>query len=322
MGQCSAEQIKTVWPAPPDAARFEHSRFVSKAEDLQIERRWWKKVWDFLAGNEPPALEAPMGLHIGDDGKIFVVDAGRQEIVVFDPLKQEEYIWEGYGEKHFASPIDLDTDGSGRLYVTDSLAQTLYVLSEKGKPLRTIGQFERPTGIAVDRANKRVYVVDTLKCTIEVFTLEGEHVKSIGTAGRGDGEFNRPTFIALGKDENLYVSDSMNHRVQVLDKEGNFLRTFGRLGDQIGHFASPRGIGLDGDGNIYVVDTLFHSLQIFSPKGELLLVIGRYGGGVGEFSSPKDIAIDPKGNLYIADFYNRRLQVLRKLPDPEKRELP
>lgn len=327
MAQSEVKQER-VWPLPPDTPRFVYERSVIKADDLQISRSVWRKIWDFLAGNEEQVLNVPFGLHVGNDGKLFVSDSGAPAVFIFDrqnngmKVIEGMEVIEGGGEQPFVSPIDLSTDGKGNLYVSDSGLAKVFVFDSKNRFVRTIGTEEilgRPTGIAVDPTENKLYVVDTLKSCIHLYSLEGSYLKTFGKEGNRQGEFNKPTYIAIGRNGDLYVVDTMNHRVQVLDKEGNFIRMFGQLGDQIGDFASPRGIALDEDQNIYVSDTLFNAVQIFNPQGELLLVIGEYGDKKGEFSAPKDLFMDKSGTLYIADALNSRIQMIKKLPNPDTR---
>lgn len=321
----SAAEIPIVWPSPPDPARFSYVKSVAGPDDMKIERSFFGKIWDFLAGNEPKVLQAPMGLHVSRKGVLYVTDSAQQSVFVFDPSENSMEVWEEYSDEKFGSLIDIVSDERGFVYVSDTAAKCVIVLNSKGKFIRKIGvesEMERPTGLAIDEKRERLYVTDTLKGQIEVFDLSGKHLQTIGKIGNEEGEFNRPTYIAVDGNGNLYVSDSMNHRIQIFDFSGKFLRTFGELGGSIGNFGSPRGIALDEEGNIYVTDSLLHAVQIFNSNGELLLVIGHYGMQEGEFSSPKDIAIDSKGMVYIADFYNMRVQILQKLPNPETRELP
>lgn len=320
------EGERILWPSPPDTARFEYAGSITKSDDLNITRGFLTKVWDFLAGNEPKILAAPFGVHIDKRGLVYVADGGNQALFVFDPVENEMRVIEGFGEHRFVSPVDVVTDDAGRIYVSDSALGKIAVFTSDGKFLYALGAGEikiaRPTGMAINNALKRIYISDTVAGVIMVFSLEGKFITSIGSEGSGEREFSRPTYLALDKSGNLYVADSMNHRIQVLDPEGRFLRSFGHLGNKIGNFGSPRGIALDKEGNIYIVDSLFHVVQIFNPIGELLLVIGHFGEGKGEFSSPKGIAMDGNDILYIADFYNMRIQKVKKLPNPETRELP
>ena len=50
-----------------------------------------------------------------------------------------------------------------------------------------------------------------------------------GTSGTGEGEFNRPSGVAVDQDGVIYVADWLNDRLQVFDPEGQFVTL--RTGD-------------------------------------------------------------------------------------------
>ncbi len=303
---------KPVWPQPPETARIAYEKSVTKAEDLEIEKGFFSKIWDFFAGSGDTVLVKPFGIHV-DDGKIYVTDTGLSTLFIFDTLNNSQFTIQGFKSEKFSSPIDVATDKKGNIYVTDSINRAVYIFNKRGIALRKIGSksgLQRPTGIAVDKERDILYVSDTLSSEIKRFSLKEKKIlPSLGSKGSGRGELNRPTFITLDKEGRLYVCDSMNFRIKVFGKDGKFSRAFGSLGNTIGNFSSPRGIAVDRDGNIYVTDTLFNAVQIFDPQGNLLLVFGSEGKGPGEFYGPEDIAISDDGKVYVTDSYNMRIEV-------------
>ena len=60
---------------------------------------------------------------------------------------------------------------------------------------------------------------------IQKFTADGEFLMAFGGSGRGEGEFNRPTGVAVDKDGVIYVTDYKNNRLQIFDADGNFVTT-------------------------------------------------------------------------------------------------
>ncbi len=58
---------------------------------------------------------------------------------------------------------------------------------------------------------------------VVVFDNDGTELKQWGRIGSDAGEFNRPTRIALDKDENVFILDRENNRVQQYDADGNYL---------------------------------------------------------------------------------------------------
>ncbi len=307
-----AASCNPVWPQPPETERIAYEKSIKSAEDLEIEKGFFAKIWDFFAGSEDTVLVKPFGIHV-DDGKLYVTDTGLSTLFVFDITNSKQFSIQGFKSEKFASPIDVATDRKGNIYITDSVRKSVYIFNKRGIALRKIGPesgMQRPTGIAVDKERDILYVSDTLSSEIKRFSLkEWKPLPPLGSKGSGSGELNRPTFITLDNDGSLYVCDSMNFRIKIFDKDGEFQRAFGNLGNTIGNFSSPRGVAVDKDGNIYVTDTLFNAIQIFDPQGNLLLVFGSEGKGPGEFYGPEDIAISKDGKAYVTDSYNMRIEV-------------
>jgi hypothetical protein len=76
------------------------------------------------------------------------------------------------------------------------------------------GQFNQPSGIAVDRSGN-VYVSDRGNHRVQVFTGSGEFITAWGTQGSEKGQLNKPAGIAVADRGSVYVSDRGNARIQV-----------------------------------------------------------------------------------------------------------
>ena len=303
-----------VWPQPPQKPRIAYVKSITKAEDLGIKKGFFARLWDFVAGREERKLLKPFGIH-HDGERLYVTDPGLKALVIFDK-KRGRADFVGRSEAlDFIMPVDVVTDEKGNIYVTDSMRAVVFKLDAKGKLLKKFGHhfLKRPTGIVYDRAAKRLIVVDTVAGNLKVFSTDGVYLDKKGRPGRGEGEFNRPTFAAADSDRFVYVSDSMNFRIQILDHNLSFVKAFGKLGTVAGTFGSPRGVAVDAKKRVYVTDTLFNNVQIFDQNGSVLLAFGSYGTGPGEFVIPEDITITKDATIYITDSYNMRVQVFRIL---------
>jgi DNA-binding beta-propeller fold protein YncE len=71
-------------------------------------------------------------------------------------------------------------------------------------------------------ADGHVYVADWRNDRIQKFTGDGTFVTSFGSSGDGNGQFSRPSGVAVDADGNIYVADWGNERVQVLGADGSF----------------------------------------------------------------------------------------------------
>ncbi len=308
---------RIVWPPPPWEPRIEFLYSITTPDDMEIKKGFFRRVWEFVAGESREGVVKPFGVFADDGGRVYVTDTADQSVHVFDPKDSNYFVIEGVNKKHkFSSPIGVTTDASGNIYVSDSVTRRVYVFNEKGKFLREIGAdnaMQRPTGIAIDSVSGTLYVADTMASKILVYSLDGKYIMSIGEYGGGNGQFNRPTFIALGREGSLYITDTMNVRVQILDKNGKFIGKFGKRGTRAGDLANPRGIALDSEGHIYLTDTIFEAVSIFDKSGQPLLVFGRQGTKHGEFALPGGISISRDDKIYVADSYNMRIQVFKYL---------
>jgi DNA-binding beta-propeller fold protein YncE len=168
------------------------------------------------------------------------------------------------------------------------------------------GQFDSPTGIAVDGSGN-VLVGDTNNGRIEKFSATGTFLGFLGTKGTGHGQLRNPNGIAVDRMGNIYVADAFNHWVQKLAPDGTFIAEW--KGPEPG-FYGPRRIAIGPDDSIYVVDQGHNRIAKFSPDGEVLASWGSKGNGAGEFNDPTSVAVDAATNkVYVADPRNKRIQV-------------
>ena len=178
-----------------------------------------------------------------------------------------------------------------------------------GKPVRSIGNLQKPWGIAVNSKGHIIVAERTRHC-VSVFTPEGQKIRSFGSKGSAHGHFNEPCGVAVDRDDNIIVTDRYNHRIQKFTSEGKFLMTVGTSGRGPLQFSSPSGIGINKANNkIYIVENGNHRIQILNMDLTFSSGFGTNGSGDGQFSSPLDIAFDSTGNVYVADQSNHRIQV-------------
>ncbi|MBV9087457.1 MAG: 6-bladed beta-propeller [Acidobacteriaceae bacterium] len=298
--------------------RLDFIRTFTSDRDLHPNRSFFSKVVDAIAG--PPEwhnLARPYSVITDSRSRLLITDPGIPAVHVFDVEKKKYTMLEGGGGSRFRSPIGIAVDADDNIYVTDSQLGKILVFDSRGKYRRALGAlkrgegfYKRPTGIAIDNAEKKIYVTDTLRDRVYITDMEGTVLKSFGERGDKEGQFNFPTEVRLSGDS-VYVVDAMNFRVQAFDRQGNFRAMFGQIGDVSGSMFRPKGISLDSEGNIYVVDASAESVQVFSRIGELLYRFGRSGTRPAEFELPAGVWIDPKDRVYVADSYNHRVQVFQ-----------
>ena len=312
------EEIRPVWPAPPETARIEFIRSIASDKDLGNDTTFNDKLAEFLSGRKAPAnhVSEPMGLAVSDDGtRLYVADYGQLSVFVFD-LAQRKFTRIGENPR-VGSPTGIALDGQENVYVVDQEKKGISVFDRSGKSLQFITDpsLERPEGIAIDRARERIYLADAGHTrskvhSVRIFDLQG---KMLGVLGKGKGsqpgEFLFPTNVTVDAAGNVYVSDTLNSRVQVFDVDGRYVKSFGQRGNGWGMFDKPKGVAVDSFGNVYVVDGGWSNVQVFNQKGQVLIFFGGRGRNPGLLSNPSSIVIDKKNRIYVGDFLNHRVEV-------------
>ena len=263
--------------------------------------------------DEPEQLLRPQTGATDGEGRVYVTDASRQAVVVFEPTGGLQ-TWEiAYGGERFRTPVGLAV-GPDRIFIADADLALVAVLDRKGRPLAPIGAgaFRRPTGVAFDAATGRLFVADTHAHDVKVFDAQGKLVSTLGRRGEGTGEFNFPTHVAYANGE-LVVADTMNSRVQVFERGEKHRLSVGTRGLNVGNMVRPKGVSVDSEGNLYVVESYYDHLLVYNREGQFLLGIGGLGKDAGQFYLPTGVWVDARNRVFVADMYNGRIVVLQFL---------
>ncbi len=230
-----------------------------------------------IGSKAPGELFKPMGIDVDDAGKLYVLDARRKAVNVYD---RDGNFLNSFGRpEEFSRPSGLTVDPAGtRVFVVD-------------------------TG-GVQSNWHRIVVFDA---------ESGEFLRNISTRGSAEGELNLPREAVVAPNGNLYVVDGGNFRIQAFSQEGEFLYSFGSIGLRTGQFSRPKGIAADQDSNIYVVDAAFGNFQVFNPKGQLLMHAGSRNSlnAPATFMLPSGIDVDEDGRVYMVDQFFRKVEVFR-----------
>jgi tripartite motif-containing protein 71 len=215
-----------------------------------------------------------------------------------------------WGEGVLNRPMDIAWEG-GFLYVADAENQTITIFKDHGTLVRRWRGFKRP--ISITAKGNNAYVVDFLADEVVHLKSDGTEIRRWGRHGRGEGEFDGPSGIAVDSQANVYVSDFYNHRVQKFTQEGRFVLQWGGNGRWGGSFHYPTDVAIGPDDQVYVADAYNQRIQKFTRDGRYLtkwggIGFGFSGGWRGWFRLAKAVTLDSRGNVYVADAFNRRIQ--------------
>ena len=201
------------------------------------------------------------------------------------------------------------TNRKGEIFLFHRGKRPIICLDRNGKFLRSWGddEIQSAHGLRVDRRGN-VWVTDIGNHQVLKFSPAGKLLLALGKAGKpGDGidEFNKPTDVAFGPDDELYVADGYgNSRIIMFTPNGGFLTKWGEPGQGPSQFNVPHTIVLDKRGRVVVGDRENDRIQIFDRNGKLLEIWPGF--------APFGLAYDKDGNLFVADGRAHKLLRLDK----------
>ena len=229
--------------------------------------------------------------HVAADsaGNIYVADTGNQTIRKITPAGVVSTFAgsagiigsaDGMGSAaRFNNPYGVALDGSGNIYVADTVNETIRKIT--------------PTGV--------------------VSTLAG----LAGSIGNADGvgsaaRFFAPIGVTADSAGNIYVADAQNNSIRKVTPAGAVSTLAGP--GLYPQFSVPTGVAVDSVGNVYVAD-YGHSLIRKVTPGGIVTTLGGYlsgyadgTGSTARFSYPNGVAVDNSGVLYIADSINNTIR--------------
>ena len=199
----------------------------------------------------------------------------------------------------FFSVQDVAVDGSGNLYIVDTLNQRIRRVSSSG----TITTFAG-TGVAA----------------------------SFGDGGPAtNAALFFPQAVAVDKAGNVYIADGGGNRIRKVDSAGTITTVAGGGNSSPGNGGPalsaqlnfPQGVAVDQAGNIYIADNGsgfgIRKVDTFGAITAVVAALPALPGGDGPpfpqnvFPPSEGIAVDGSGNLYISDTSN---DIVRKLTFP------
>lgn len=273
-----------------------------------------------IYGTGPDRLHRPTEVASDSRGNLYVTDSFKHRVVVFDA--------EGGFVRAVGGPANVDgalkypsaveVDQRGRIYVTSSQPGKVVIFNPDGS---IFNQFpvEEPLTLAISK--DRLYIATSKG--ILIGDLDGNQVGQLLSAGRGEGQIDRPTGMAVDDDGSIYLADSLNYRFQAVDASGKSKWILGTqpdpekaVIDRERQFGLPSGLVLAEDGLLYGIDAFNGEIVVLSTDGQQLGSYGAWGRQDGQFYYPTGIEQVGSERFAIADTFNDRVQIVG-VPSPQ-----
>jgi sugar lactone lactonase YvrE len=199
---------------------------------------------DRVVGTVLAQFEEARALAVDPRGRLYVADAGRSVVGIFEADGTRRDVLGGAGTRPgtFDTPSDIDPTNGQALLVADTYNGRIQRFSAEGQYLeslpvgqtgrRTAGEWTfqdgqggapaqgdgRPIGVARDDEGA-VFVLDARDRRVWKWSDVGRSQAVV--SGRG-GRLQDPVALALGPDRRLYVADAGREAVLIYDAVGTF----------------------------------------------------------------------------------------------------
>lgn len=206
------------------------------------------------------------------------------------------------------APTAIAYDRWGHFYVVETAAHRLDIYDTHGVKINRITGLNNPTSVAISRRGT-IYVGSRGDGSV---TLYDKHTLSLkGKLGIGNGEFEKPTAIAIDSKERIYVADAKRGEIKVFSPEGSLSFTFGTDGTSSGQFRHPVSVLVkDYMEEILVLDFgngLAGRVQIFDLNGNFKRSFSTIGAQELPLVKPMGMVVDNHQRLYISDVFSSQI---------------
>jgi hypothetical protein len=243
---------------------------------------------DLVLTQELKGLAKPLGIAVNALGYILVGNDKRNNVEVYNPANGEKLAT--FGETELETPSSIMLDSQGRVYVSDSGSNTIYIydaaynlITSIGKPGRDPHQLRAPSNALLSADESELFVLDRLNKRVQVY--DPENIDPDNNWLRG--------FIFEGTE-----GVNCNWFTGVCEIPG--APAFTRI----------QAMDLDASGRLHVLDVFHAAVTIFDQQtGEFVITYGTYGPGDGELKSPVDLIVE-MDRVLVLDGGKNRIEVL------------
>lgn len=264
-----------------------------------------------VEGKRPAEVDEPVRVVTAPDGRLFLVDRGKEDVLGFDANRVWKRNLSGLlGGDRFDDPIRAVVDSEGRVHVAEAGTGTVWVLDDRGVVRRIggrgeePGRFERLADIAID-LDDHLYAADSRGGSIQVFTPDGLLAGSFD--GFGGIAFREPVLVAVDPARRIVVYDRGEEVVTAGDADGAVAWRFS-IRDRFDGRDDLVDLTVDAEGRVYLLDRRSGRAWVLDREGALLGPLFGRGSPPGGFRRPVSITADAGGAIHVLDEEDLRVQ--------------
>ncbi|MEJ7718244.1 MAG: NHL repeat-containing protein [Thermoleophilaceae bacterium] len=176
------------------------------------------------------------GIATDDAGRVYVADASRGRVEVYDNARNGNAFLRSIGEGQLVSPTGVAVDNRSRIYVSDAGRGAVVQFDSLADDAPRRRSFAFPSGSGAPRGldvdlSSQVYVADRGTGRVQVLQIKGRDLVGLSEVASSLGEIEGVARDSKGR---IYVSsdNEENGEVRAIDEKGQALRVVAPAGDR------------------------------------------------------------------------------------------
>ena len=249
-------------------------------------------------------------------GEVFVADPGKNRIVIFDSTST--YRFEFPGADYFSSPINVEIDNNGYIYILASTREGNQLfkfdydgLFVKKFDLNSTDADKQMKIVSIAIENDKLYVLDGSVLRVYIFDLDGNYSHSFPIMADETEKFRNEQIIS-----NIYVLDSKVYlvvstlgRIMIYTTDGEQVRSIGNKGNKPGQLNFPVDLKISDNSMLMILDKHRYNVVCYSLTGKFLGEFGGKGNSPGWFYHPTILAVNKQNQAYIGQIFENKIQL-------------
>ena len=246
-------------------------------------------------------------LALDEAGRVYVADKEQGLIQVFRAEQGKPYgDWQKVPPPTSVKWLeDIDVSVEETVWLDQD---TLFGVDNKNRMILKITEGEikeninmpdcKAASLALDPEG-RLWVLDKSKKLVIQLDDQFRIRSCFGSSGRDEGQFARPTNMAISSLGIIYVSDIKSKWVQAFSPDGVLIKVF-RTGKGGQPFVEPVALALDPNNVLYILDRKRCAVTAVSPDGKILFEFGKKGNNQNAFLDPVSL-FATSAEIFILD---------------------
>ena len=246
--------------------------------------------------HELDVLKKPMGIAVGNEGELYIIDGIGHDIAVFEKNGRFRLRFgNGATERgELVNPVEIRVDKGGYIYVLDSDKGEIVVYNTRMQYQKSIKlKTKEISDMYLDKRKDHFYLVNAASNTVLVVDTSGKTIHEFG-------RLRDPLKISMDRYSNVYVTNKIESCIYKFIQKEDTYKYYGKFGTN--PFTKIANIAVNKDGSIFLLNESSSEIIKVNRNGWELARFGSKNAEGKNLEKPTSIVAGEGGKyIYILD---------------------